>query len=89
MAREGGFAAAAPSAVFGAADSPVIPEKLLARKRNCFQLQASFRLFRSLSRFAGPEGGKKKATADSCANPTAIVVHNLSKRAGSFIPLHL
>jgi hypothetical protein len=45
MARAGGFAAAAPAAVFGAADSPMISEEFFARKRNCFQLKASFRIF--------------------------------------------
>jgi hypothetical protein len=88
MASEGGFAAAAPSAAFGAADSPMVPTRKLARKRNCFQLKASFRVFRFSPVFAGAEDGGRKATADRCAGPAAIVVHSLIKQAGSFIPLH-
>jgi hypothetical protein len=73
---------------FGAADSAMIPEKYFARKGNCFQLKAGFRIFRFSPVFAAAEDGKGKATADRCASPAAIIVHRMFKQAGSFIPLH-
>lgn len=89
MARKGKLAAAAPPADFGAADSAMIPGKYFARKENCFQLKASFRIFQFSPLFAAAEVEKRKATAGGCTSAAAIVVHSLIKRAGSFIPLHL
>jgi hypothetical protein len=89
MAQAGGFAAAAPAAVFGAADSPMISEGYFARKGNCFQLKASFRIFRFSPVISAAEYGKTKATPGCCASPAAHVGHNLIKQPRSFTPLHL
>jgi hypothetical protein len=67
----------------------MIPGKKFARKRNCFQLKANFRIFQSSPVVAAAEDGKKKPTVDCCASSAAIAVHSLIKQAGSFIPLHL
>jgi hypothetical protein len=89
MPQEASFAAATSSPAFGAADSAMVPEKYFARKRYCFQLKASFHVFRFSPVFAAREDGKRKATSDCGASPAAIVVHSLIKQAGSFIPLHV
>jgi hypothetical protein len=67
----------------------MISEEYFARKGNCFQLKASFRVLRFSPVFAHSEGGKRQATADRCACPAAIMVHSIVQQAGSFIPPHL
>ena len=67
----------------------MISEEYFARKGNCFQLKASFRIFRFSPVISAAEDKKGKATADCCAGFAAVAVHSLIKQAGSFIPLRL
>jgi hypothetical protein len=59
------------------------------RKRDCFQVKASFRVFRYSTLCARPEDEKRQSAAGYCASHAAIIVHGFTKQAGSFIPLHL
>jgi hypothetical protein len=67
----------------------MISEEYFARKGNCFQLKASFRIFRFSPVISAAGAGKRQATADRCACPAAMMVHSIIEQAGSFIPLRL
>jgi hypothetical protein len=55
---------------------------------NCFQLKADFCIFRLSSVISVPQDGMCHAAAGCCAGLGQIFVHQIFKRAGSFIPLH-
>jgi hypothetical protein len=67
----------------------MFPVEYFAEMGNCFQLKAEFCTFPVVGCFSVPKDGKREADADCCAGPASVFVHEMFKREGSFIPLHL